>query len=929
MVSLTSDLGSNGAGYSGGILPNHAQHYENLANIGNSMQLKGQLGKPHTNNVLDGWSNDLDSRVALHDRGGNSGYLQDGNNPDLKNARLVSTKELRKKRKYRKASKGKNNVYSFDEKNGVEEIISQFNLENADRVDVRSNSSIVAGDVYEIIRNGQKIKTGKLLKGQAGALAGVYAQNSEEPAPQETTSLVYSKGDKGFKKLAEILEYNRNTETIVFKPENHQNNPIVTYELLDRRGEVISIGDLTAKPAKFKKLPSYVAEQISEMMDAAEKKHKSKEKKSKIFYAEYGLDGHSDDEGFTVNAKGTGLIRVHSEEGKLIALQVEGAYGRTEGGIEEIALAAGPVAKFTTKSGRVISIAGFYQWLEKNGYDAGSVEHSQVGIALGTEKDKDKFRLYIGLPLSGEQLEKSTSSSSINTTVEDTDTYVRTIDTKTTTITEQVQEAVVNLTLSWEHWFKEWFAGRIGVFYAGGVGYHVKGIEHHVDQELKGIFGGTFKWGDFEIRPEVRVGQGKPEYSLRITYTPGLESSNGKAAGDGGSQEKPELFVPVEIEPIKTVRYEKVKEVIEETATTNYKATIEDLVLSVDGNDITARWSGKDREGDEITLYRYKVESENSGWTETQDNSVTIEDIAKGEHNFSVQAYSNGKWGRASQEGFNISNSAPKIGSLEGVVDGNDIIYSWTASDQNPEDTITKYNYRIDGGNWTETTATQLTKKNMTKGSHTFEVMAYDGTDWSDVKETTSDIANRAPTMDSLETTVNGNDATINWTASDPDSGDTITKYNYRLDSGGWTETTATQLNLEDLAKGSHTVDVKAYDGTDWSSAEQDTFNIANRAPSASNVDLPDDPIATVTDLTLSYAYSDADSDAESGTTIRWYKNGVLQSAYNDQTTISKDVLVAGDTWYAKVKPNDGTEFGTEVQSDTVTVQGAPPPPPP
>jgi len=319
MAIIASDLSPNGMGYSGGILPDFARDYENLAKIDNSVQLKGQLGQPHTNKSLNVW-NDLDSRVALHDGGGDSGYLQNGNNPDLKNAGRVSTKKSRKEEKYRKAIKGKNTVYSFDENNGVEGIISQFNLENADRVEVHSNSSIEAGDVYEIIRNGQKIETGRLLKGQARALAGVYAQNLEEPAPQETTSIIYSKGSKGFKEIVQISGYLRNTETIMLKPENHQNNPTVTYELLDRRGNVIHIGDL-GNPSKFNKLPSYVKEQISEMMDKyLEKEHKPKEKKDKRFYVYYGLNARSDDEGLTVNAEATGLMRVYSEKKKLVAL---------------------------------------------------------------------------------------------------------------------------------------------------------------------------------------------------------------------------------------------------------------------------------------------------------------------------------------------------------------------------------------------------------------------------------------------------------------------------------------------------------------------------------------------------------------------------------------------------------------------------------
>jgi len=541
---------------------------------------------------------------------------------------------------------------------------------------------------------------------------------------------------------------------------------------------------------------------------------------------------------------------------------VEGAYGRTEGSIEEIALAAGPVVKLVTESGRVISVAGFYQWLEKNGYDAGSVQHSQIGIALGTEKNKDKFRLYVGLPLSGKQLEKSTSSSSTIPTTKETDTYVETTYTKTTTINEWVQEAVANLTLEWEHWFNEKVAGKVGVFYANGVKYHVKGIEHQVDPEFKGILGVIFKLplklpfigeGYVEISPEVRAGQGKPEYYFTIKYTPDSRSSNGKNTGDGQkaknekNQEMPELLVPVETENIKTVRYEQVREIIEKTVTTDYKATIEDLLLSVDVNVLTANWIGKDLNGDEITLYRYKLESENSSWTETQDNSVTIEDIAKGSHIFYIQAYSNGKWGPVSQERVDVNNSAPKIDSLEDEVKGNDITYSWTASDPNPEDKIKKYKYRFDKGNWIETIATHLKKKNLKKGSHTFELKAYDGTDWSEVEEITSKLDNRVPTVSNVNAFPNDpvvgiHGVAVSYVFKDAD-GDLESKLTKRE----WYKNGVLQsqfngrkvIDKDELSAGEWYVDITPYDGENFGKkVRSDTITVHADEPEPS----PDPP---------------------------------------------------------------------------------------
>jgi len=91
--------------------------------------------------------------------------------------------------------------------------------------------------------------------------------------------------------------------------------------------------------------------------------------------------------------------------------------------------------------------------------------------------------------------------------------------------------------------------------------------------------------------------------------------------------------------------------------------------------------------------------------------------------------------------------------------------------------------------------------------------------------------------------------------------------------------------------------------------------------------DLAITPMAptTVDNLVGSYTYFDADGDPESGTEIRWYKNGALQTAYNDQLTIPSAATSLGQNWYFTVKPKDGLEFGELKTSPTVTIHETPP----
>jgi hypothetical protein len=93
-----------------------------------------------------------------------------------------------------------------------------------------------------------------------------------------------------------------------------------------------------------------------------------------------------------------------------------------------------------------------------------------------------------------------------------------------------------------------------------------------------------------------------------------------------------------------------------------------------------------------------------------------------------------------------------------------------------------------------------------------------------------------------------------------------------------------------------------------------------NTPPEASNLVItPSHPQATA-DLVGSYDYNDADGDSESGSEIRWYKDGLLQAAYNDTLNVPSSATSLDEEWYFTVKPSDGKDFGTLETSPTVTI---------
>jgi hypothetical protein len=98
-----------------------------------------------------------------------------------------------------------------------------------------------------------------------------------------------------------------------------------------------------------------------------------------------------------------------------------------------------------------------------------------------------------------------------------------------------------------------------------------------------------------------------------------------------------------------------------------------------------------------------------------------------------------------------------------------------------------------------------------------------------------------------------------------------------------------------------------------------------NQAPSASGLQIAPASPVTGDNLVGSYTFSDPDGDAESGSEIRWYKDSVHQSAYNDVLTVPSSATSKGESWHFTVRPSDGSVFGSLATSPSVIIGNTPP----
>jgi hypothetical protein len=103
------------------------------------------------------------------------------------------------------------------------------------------------------------------------------------------------------------------------------------------------------------------------------------------------------------------------------------------------------------------------------------------------------------------------------------------------------------------------------------------------------------------------------------------------------------------------------------------------------------------------------------------------------------------------------------------------------------------------------------------------------------------------------------------------------------------------------------------------STINSNSTTILNSLPEATSVQLlPNNPLIT-DNLTCNYTYTDKDTDAESGTTFRWFKDNVLQAGLISQIVLDGNTT-NGEFWKCEVTPNDGTANGTAINSTAVEI---------
>ena len=77
--------------------------------------------------------------------------------------------------------------------------------------------------------------------------------------------------------------------------------------------------------------------------------------------------------------------------------------------------------------------------------------------------------------------------------------------------------------------------------------------------------------------------------------------------------------------------------------------------------------------------------------------------------------------------------------------------------------------------------------------------------------------------------------------------------------------------------------------------------------------------------LQVNVGWTDPDGDTVQSTEIRWFRDGVQVSAYNDLTAVLSESTSKGETWTAKARVSDGLLWSNWVESEDLIILNTPP----
>jgi len=216
-----------------------------------------------------------------------------------------------------------------------------------------------------------------------------------------------------------------------------------------------------------------------------------------------------------------------------------------------------------------------------------------------------------------------------------------------------------------------------------------------------------------------------------------------------------------------------------------------------------------------------------------------------------------------------------------------------------------------------------------------FTLVPRDGTDSGAlVTSAPVTIESTAPNASALQITPGapGTDQnlTANYLYSDldgqPESGSEIKWYRNGAEQVGLANQSVVTASVTSRGETWHfTVSPRDNGGETGTLRTSPSVVIVNTLPEASLAAVSPAQPVTTDDLTISYTYTDDDSDVRQAPAVRWFRNGVEQLALANQETVLASETSKRDVWLYRIRPNDGIGYGAEISSTPVFIQNTAP----
>ncbi|MHA2329892.1 MAG: hypothetical protein ACXACR_15350, partial [Candidatus Hodarchaeales archaeon] len=119
---------------------------------------------------------------------------------------------------------------------------------------------------------------------------------------------------------------------------------------------------------------------------------------------------------------------------------------------------------------------------------------------------------------------------------------------------------------------------------------------------------------------------------------------------------------------------------------------------------------------------------------------------------------------------------------------------------------------------------------------------------------------------------------------------------------------------------------LRVHDGESFSIlSTSPSRKVLNTAPTLTIVSITSNP-NTTTDLVASWTFSDIDNDDESTTRIiKWYKNNVIQTSWDNLSLVLASVTSKGEFWNYTIQVYDGEDYSIQYNSSISTIANSQP----